>query len=157
MTSGHDIAMALRTAYLSMHRAADAHFARIGVTADQFVVLATLAKGDAVTQQDLVCRTTSDPNTVRAMLVLLEGRGLVARGRHPTDGRARSVALTRKGRRAYERLWAAGEAFRTRLLGAFRPAEVVALLDFLGRVTRAAAPEGVRPARRKPAGATDGP
>jgi DNA-binding MarR family transcriptional regulator len=67
------------------------------------------------------------------------------------------VTLTRKGRRAYERLWAAGEAFRARLMDTFAPAEVAALLDFLGRVTRAAAPEGSRRPRRKPAAAADGP
>ena len=39
-------------------------------------------------------RISSDPNTVRAMLLLLEQRGLVVRERHPTDGRARTVALT---------------------------------------------------------------
>ncbi len=35
--------------------------------------------------------------TVRAMLLLLQDRGLVARQRHPDDGRARSVALTALG------------------------------------------------------------
>ena len=39
----------------------------------------------------------SDPSTVRAMLVLLEERGLVSRDTHPTDGRARTVALTAVG------------------------------------------------------------
>ncbi len=153
MRSGHEIAMALRSAYLAMHRAADARFAKYAVTADQFVVLATLAQGDAGTQQDLVARTASDPNTVRAMLVLLEGRGLVARGRHPTDGRARSVTLTRKGRRVYQRLWAAGEAFRTHLLELFGAAEVEVLLDYLGRVAQAAAADGTRRPRRKAAAA----
>ena len=56
--------MALRTAYLTFHRQADALFAGRGVTADQFVLLAALAEGDAVTQQDLVRRVSSDPNAV---------------------------------------------------------------------------------------------
>ena len=38
MTTGHDVAMALRTAYLIWHRRVDAHFAGRGVTADQFVL-----------------------------------------------------------------------------------------------------------------------
>jgi DNA-binding MarR family transcriptional regulator len=154
MKAGHDLAMALRTAYLRMHREADARLARLGVTADQFVLLATLARGDAVTQQDLVGRTSSDPNTVRAMLVLLEGRGLVVRPPHPTDGRARSVFLTKKGRRVYERAWAAGEAFRVRLLAAFRADEARALVDYLGRIARVAAPPEGR--RRKPAAVAGG-
>jgi DNA-binding MarR family transcriptional regulator len=137
MIAGHDIAMALRAAYLAMHRQSDAYFARHGVTADQFVLLAALASGDALTQRELAVRTTSDPNTVRAMLVLLEGRGVVARGRHATDARARTVTLTAKGRRVYKRLWAAGEPVRERLLAALGPGEPSALLDLLDRVTRA--------------------
>jgi DNA-binding MarR family transcriptional regulator len=140
MSSGHDIALALRAAYLAMHRGSDAAFAPHGLTADQFVLLCLLAQGDALTQSELARRAASDPNTVRAMLLLLERRGLVARQSHPTDRRARSVALTAKGRRVYASAWAAGEPVRARLLGALRRHEVPDLLDLLGRVTRALAP-----------------
>ena len=117
MTTGHEVALALRAAYLALHRQTNACFAKDGVTADQFVLLAALAEADAVTQQQLVRSVGSDPNTVRAMLLLLEGRGLVARARHPTDGRARCVTLTAKGRRVYQKLWAKSEALRAQLLG----------------------------------------
>ena len=140
MTTGHDIAMALRAAYLTLHRQSDAHFAGRGVTADQFVLLAALAEGDAVTQQDLVRRVSSDANTVRAMLLLLEGRGFVARRHHPTDGRARSVVLTVKGRRMYDKLRAGSEPLRARLLYAFRPDEATVLLGCLHRVAEVMAP-----------------
>jgi DNA-binding MarR family transcriptional regulator len=146
MTTGHDLALALRAAYLALHRRSDARFARHGVTADQFVLLAALADGDALTQRELARRTSSDPNTVRAMLLLLERRGLVVRPQHPTDARARTVALTPKGRRAYQRLWAAGDPVRAELLGALRPGEADHLLDLLrrvaGAVNGAAAPVG---------------
>lgn len=140
MTAGHRLAMALRLAYLAMHRRSDAHFARSGVTADQFVVLAALADAGAVTQRELARRTSSDPNTVRAMLLLLQGRGLVARRPHPTDRRARSVALTAKGRRVYDKLWAESEPVRARLLSDLRPDEVESLLALLARVARVMAP-----------------
>jgi DNA-binding MarR family transcriptional regulator len=150
MATGHEVAMALRAAYLALHRQADAHFTRRGVTADQFVLLAALAEGgDAVTQQELARRVSSDPNTAGAMLLLLEGRGLVARQRHPTDGRARSVTLTARGRRLYDRLRASSEPLRSRLLDAFRPDEVTALLGLLGRIAeRMTPPEGGRPRPR---------
>src|SRR5204863_6203331 len=109
MTSGREVARALRAAYLALHRQTNDCFADDGVTADQFVLLAALAEADAVTQQELVRRVGSDPNTVRAMLLLLEGRGLVARGRHPGDGRARCVTLTAKGRQVFRKLWARSE------------------------------------------------
>ena len=75
-------------AYLMLHRQSDAAFAPHGVTADQFVLLARLSEGEALTQKELAIRMPSDPSTVRAMLVLLEERGLVRRDPHPTDGRA---------------------------------------------------------------------
>ena len=98
MTTGSDIAIALRAAYLALHRRSEARFARYGLTADQFVLLATLARGDALTQRELARRMPSDPSTVRAMLVLLEGRRLVQRDTHPTDSRARMVSLTPAGK-----------------------------------------------------------
>src|SRR4051794_16005596 len=92
----------LRAAYFTMYRASDAHFTRNGITADQFVVLACLLENDVMKQQELVRSASSDPSTIRAMLLLLEGRGLVVRQPHPADGRAREVRLTPKGGRLCE-------------------------------------------------------
>src|SRR5688572_9132400 len=132
MTTGHDVAIALRAAYLALHRRSEAQFAPHGVTADQFVLLATLARGGhALTQRELARRMSSDPSTVRAMLVLLELRGLVERDTHPTDARARTVALTAKGTRTYQRLWAAGEPIRAQMLGALQPGEAETLVRLL--------------------------
>jgi len=151
MTSGRDVARALRAAYLALHRQTNDCFAKDGVTADQFVLLSALADADAATQQELVRRVGSDPNTVRAMLLLLEGRGLVAREPHPADGRARSVTLTGKGRQVFQRLWTKSEPLRVRLMGAFGPEEATALAEFLRRVADAMGPpadDGGRPRRR---------
>ena len=90
---------------------------------------------------------SSDPSTVRAMLVLLERRGLVERDAHPTDARARTVALTAKGVRAYRRLWTAGEPIRARMLGALGPGEAETLVRTPGAGRRGAGP-GVRADRR---------
>jgi len=140
MVSGHEMAMGLRAAYWAMHRQTDACLAKRGVTADQFVLLALLVEQDGITQQELVRRASSDANTIRAMLVRLESRGLVARGRHPTDRRARNVTLTRKGRQTYERLWAESEPLRQGLLAAFRPEEADAVVEFLARISQAMMP-----------------
>ena len=74
------------------------------------------------------------------MLVLLEGRGLVARGPHPDDGRARLVTLTAKGRQVFTKLWTKSEPLRARLLAAYRPDEVTALVGLLRRVAEVMAP-----------------
>src|SRR3954471_17460887 len=137
MTTGSDIAIALRAAYLALHRRSEAQFAPHGVTADQFVLLATLARGHSLTQRELARRMTSDPSTVRAMLVLLERRGLVRRDAHPTDSRSRTVALTPAGDAAFRQLWSAGEPIRARMVDALRPDEAHVLVELLGRVAAA--------------------
>lgn len=138
MADESEIPVALRAAYLALHRRSDAAFAPHGVTADQFVLLATLARGgEALTQRELARRMSSDPSTVRAMLVLLAARGLVERDTHPTDARARTVALTAKGLREFRRLWTAGEPIRARMLGALRPGEAETFVRILGRVAEA--------------------
>jgi DNA-binding MarR family transcriptional regulator len=137
MVTGHEIAMGLRAAYWVMHRQTDACFARHGVTANQFVLLALLAEDDGITQQQLVQKASSDPNTVRAMLVLLESRGLVSREQHPNDGRARNVTLTHKGRQTYNRLVKESEPLREQLLAVFLPEQADALVGFLNRISDA--------------------
>ena len=155
MSTSSDLPRLLRAAYFSMHRASDFHFVSHGITADQFVVLACLRDHDAVMQQDLVLRAASDPSTIRAMLVLLEGRGLVVRKPHPADGRAREVSLTAKGRRLSDRLWRTSEPIRTQLSAGFSEEETRQLLGFLGRLiqnTRAMEPRRRLP-RRMPTAA----
>ena len=142
MAGGHDIAMALRSAYWAMHRQTGAAVARHGLTADQFVLLSLLDGSEGITQQELVRRAASDANTVRAMLVLLERQGLIERPRRPTDGRARSVSLTTKGRLTYERAWAATESLRQRLASAVEGDGGHAFLEELKRAAEAVAAGG---------------
>jgi DNA-binding MarR family transcriptional regulator len=134
MNDGRELPRLLRTAYFGMHRVSDDHFSRHGVTADQFVLLACLAEEDAITQQELAGRASSDPSTVRAMLVLLEGRGLVSRERDPGDRRARVVTLTAKGRRLAERLWKTSEPIRAQMLSGFSADEARRLVGCLRRL-----------------------
>jgi DNA-binding MarR family transcriptional regulator len=137
MTIQTQLPMALRAAYLALHRRSDAQFASHGVTADQFVLLATLSRGQALTQRELARRMSSDPSTVRAMLVLLEKQGLVRRQSHPTDSRARTVALTAAGKRKFDQLWSAGEPIRAQMFDSIQPDEAALLIRLLTQVTHA--------------------
>jgi DNA-binding MarR family transcriptional regulator len=137
MPTGHDLALALRAAYLALHRRTDAALTGCGATADQFVILAVLAEGDALTQRDLARRASSDPNTVRAMLLILERRGFVARRPHRTDARARTVTLTAKGQRTCEHLWAVSEAVRKELVDVLHDNEQNTLFELLQRIVGA--------------------
>lgn len=137
MDDSSELPIALRAAYLAMHRQSDARFAKYGVTADQFVLLATLSRGDALTQRELARRMPSDPSTVRAMLVLLEKQGLVERDVHPSDSRARIVVLTATGKRKFHQLWNAGESIRRRMLESIQPDDASQLIGQLKRLAEA--------------------
>ena len=134
MSDMSELPMALRAAYLALHRRSDARFLEYGVTADQFVLLATLARGDALTQRELARRMPSDPSTVRAMLVLLEKRGLVSRDAHPSDSRARTAALTAAGRRKFQQVFKAGESIRQQMLESLQPRDGEVLTRLLNQV-----------------------
>jgi DNA-binding MarR family transcriptional regulator len=135
--TGHELALALRFAYLTLHRRTGAALSADGVTADQFVVLWALSESAALTQRELVERTASDHNTLRAMLVLLERRGLIERRPHPTDGRARHVSLTSQGRRVYRKLWNRGNSLRSEMLEPFSDQDVKTLVTLLRRLAAA--------------------
>ena len=120
-----------------IHRRTGAVLSAIGVTADQFVVLAALSESATVTQRELAERTGSDPNTLRAMLVLLERQGLVERRPHPTDGRARLVSLTSAGRRVYRTLWKRSERLRSEMLEPFSNQDSERLISLLRRFAAA--------------------
>jgi DNA-binding MarR family transcriptional regulator len=134
MDVGHDLAMALRAAYLSMHRQADAVLAEFELTANQFVLLCLLEQEDHVSQQELCQRGWSDPNTVRPMLISLEKRQYVRRAQDPADGRAWCLILTTKGRRAVRKARDGSNAFRQRLTKSLSKQETEHLLELLGRM-----------------------
>jgi DNA-binding MarR family transcriptional regulator len=134
MDTERELPLALRAAYLALHRKTDARFAEHGVTADQFVLLASLSRGEALTQRELAERISSDPSTVRAMLVLLEVNGLVQRGSHPTDARAKSVALTAAGKRIHKKLWRSGQPIRGELFASISVEEADTLVLLLRKI-----------------------
>ncbi|WP_199513853.1 MarR family winged helix-turn-helix transcriptional regulator [Nucisporomicrobium flavum] len=71
------------------------------ITHVQFVLLATLTylqASGAVTQRALADMAATDPMMTSQVLRTLESRGLVHRPPHPTDRRARAVAVTEAGR-----------------------------------------------------------
>ena len=79
----------------------------------QFVLLAALTYLQAsgpVTQKTLADMAATDPMMTSQVLRALEGRGLVHRPAHPTDRRARAVAVTDTGRDLANRAVVAVEA-----------------------------------------------
>jgi len=75
-------------------------FKRHGVelTPEQWVVLVRLWQNEGVTQSTLAERTFRDLPTMSRILTLMEKVGLVERRRDTSDGRARLVYLSERGR-----------------------------------------------------------
>ncbi|MBI3693316.1 MAG: MarR family transcriptional regulator [Acidobacteria bacterium] len=126
--------MRLRGAYLTMHRTVEFRFAPLDATADQFVLLKVLNQQGGITQKELARRMFSDPNTIAAMVALLEKRNLIRRKIHAQDGRSRRVYLTAAGRRLLGLLVESCEDLRQKLEECFPRAVRVTVLGTLERV-----------------------
>src|SRR5262245_23330975 len=151
MHQGHQLAMLLRKAYLSFHRRANARAIKLGVTADQFVVLTMLAEDEGITQITIVERTASDPNTVAAVLRLLERRGLVRRETHAHDGRARCVFLTKEGRQMQRRVAKEANRLLAQMWTAVDEKARPAVLEALEKILACfASPAGRSPTNGRP-------
>jgi len=142
--------MGLRAAYSMLRRGSNLALAPLGISSDQYVLLAVLAREEALTQQDLVRRCFSDTATLGSMVGLLEARGLLAREPDPEDGRAWRVSLTAAGRALAEEARILSSALRARMAAAFTPRELRALTDSLGRLAEAIPPPERKSKRARP-------
>ena len=134
MHESYELAMWLRKAYLAFHRRVNAWMLNHGITADQYVVLRVVAREPGITQIEIVERAASDPNTVAAILKLLEHRGLVLRQPHSDDRRARCVFLTAAGRKLERRAFEDSEPLRAALGDSMTESECYDNQRFLERV-----------------------
>jgi len=135
MLKVHELPMSLGAAFRIMHRQTDACCIKYGITAKQFVLLVLLAEEDGITQQELVERAASDPNTIRAMLVLLEKKGMLKREQDPTDGRKHHITITNKGCTTYKNALKDSEPIRKLIYSNFNADELKMLIMFLNRIT----------------------
>ncbi len=83
-------------------RQINAGLKQFGLTHAQFVLLASMAwlvgEDKPLTQVDLASHAKMDAMMTSNVLRTLEKKGLVIRNPHPTDTRAKSLAVTEQGR-----------------------------------------------------------
>lgn len=125
--------MALRNAYWSLHRQTDAHLEPLNVTAHQYVLLEILSQNGPSKQSELVQYASSDPNTIRAMVLTMCKLDLVERVKHPTDGRAWLVQLTPKAEALMPQLRERGKLVRNRFSTGLDEASLQQFLSYLQR------------------------
>lgn len=87
----------LRLAVVRLNRRLRAQSGDSVITLSQLSALSTLSKCDSMTPGDLAAREGVQPPSMTRVIAALEGRGLVVRRPHPTDGRQAIVEVTQAG------------------------------------------------------------
>jgi DNA-binding MarR family transcriptional regulator len=127
-----------------------------GVTLRQTVLLAAIAEAEGASQSDLVRSTGVDRSTLAEMMARMEKRGLIVRSAAADDGRAKSVSLTRQGRRRLDQALPAMREVDRALMAAIpaqqRSAFRAVLMSLAETADRqsAEAEEAPKPARKTP-------
>lgn len=102
-----------------------------GLTLRQFSVLAALSGNEGVSQSDLVNATGIDRSTLADMVARMEAGGMIKRSDSKTDARAKSVSLTVKGKKAYDKALPAVTKADTALFATLAKAKQDALIQGL--------------------------
>ena len=102
----------LRRAFLSICRCGDVVFNPYRLTTEQFALMRSVMLEPGIRQTELTNRIFAEPNTVTAMVTLLEKRGILRRKPCPTDKRVRQLYLTSHGQAVMQRLSAEWEPMR---------------------------------------------
>lgn len=122
-------------AALDRELAADKRLAPLELSAAQFIVIATLAKGEERMSAAELCKGISyDAGAMTRMLDRLEGKNLISRARCTHDRRLTYLELTEEGRAAYPRMREISMGVLNRFLHGFTKAEARQLESFLGRM-----------------------
>jgi DNA-binding MarR family transcriptional regulator len=109
----------LRRAFLSICRCGDATFSPYRLTTDQYSLMRAVQSDPGIRQVDVKDRIFAEPNTVTAMVTLLESRGILRRKANPSDGRARMLYLTAHGHAVMKKLAEDWEPIRALLRRSF--------------------------------------
>lgn len=117
------------------------------LTQRQYALLTAVASTEEPSQTDLVSQTGIDRSTLAELVARLIDRGLLARERSESDGRAKTVSLTETGRAALDATRPKVKAADKRILALLAKPKREAFLKLVTRL--ADAPEPAKKARRK--------
>jgi DNA-binding MarR family transcriptional regulator len=124
----------LRRAFLSICRCGDVRFSPYRLTTDQYALMRAVQRQQGIRQADLGNVIFAEPNTVTAMVSLLERRGILRRKLSPADGRARLLYLTTHGQNVMQRLSEDWDPMRKLLIDCFAGESGQKTLEVLDRV-----------------------
>jgi DNA-binding MarR family transcriptional regulator len=131
---GLHVVRRLRRAFLAICRCGDVVFSPYRLTTEQFALMRSVMLEPGIRQTELTNRIVAEPNTVTAMVTLLEKRGIVRRKPSPTDRRVRQLYLTPHGQAVMHRLQTEWKPMRQVLRNHFESEEGRRALDILDEV-----------------------
>ena len=126
------------TANLVSDVIASAYEARFGLKVAEWRLVAVLAEGGPLTQQEIGQRTRMDKVTVSRAAIALCDRTLLERHDNPQDKRSHLLVLTAVGSTLYEEVAPAALTLERQLLAGIGAAEVDMLMTMLKRLEQAA-------------------
>src|ERR1700761_4401359 len=94
----------LRRAFLSICRCGDVVFSPYRLTTEQYSLIRAVQREPGIRQTEITDKIFAEPNTVTAMVTLLEKRGILKRKSSPSDKRVRQLFLTPHGQAVMYRL-----------------------------------------------------
>ncbi|MRV70186.1 MarR family transcriptional regulator [Duganella sp. FT92W] len=129
-------AIALHTTARLWRVALDRRLKDLGMGQASWMTIATVAKGEPLSQTELASRIGVEDPTMVAMIDRLVKAGHLVRTPSETDRRVKLVSLTDGGREIYARVKKEAEAFRHDILGDADAAKLAEVADFLEAVQR---------------------
>jgi DNA-binding MarR family transcriptional regulator len=111
------------------------HAAGIDITIDQWLVLKTIHESADVTLQHVGTTVFKDFASITRIVQLLEGKGLLRRKPHPTDGRRSALVLTRSGESVVRKVEPIVRANRRQALAGIDAEQVKQLRAVLNQLT----------------------
>ena len=133
----HPTLSALKRAYQAARHVLEVEMKGTGITVAQMEVLKLVLAAPAaeLEQRELQTSLGVTSATLTRLLTSMERKHFIARASHPTDARGKTVRLTPKARRLFEKLTDTREAeFAAQLLSGFTKAETAALTGLLSRI-----------------------
>ena len=133
----HPTLFNLKRAYQAARHVLEVELQGTGMTVAQMDVLKLVlaAPSTGLDQRALQASLGVTSATLTRLLAGMERKSLIVRTAHPTDARGKTVRLTPKAGRLFEKFVESNEAeYTARLLQGFTKAETKALTAFLGRI-----------------------
>jgi MarR family transcriptional regulator, 2-MHQ and catechol-resistance regulon repressor len=121
----------------AFERFSSAHVRKLGLTAAQFDVIATLGNTQGMSCKDLGEKTLITKGTLTGVLDRLEATGTLKRRADKLDARRVHVSLTAKGNTLFDRVFPAHITYCESAFGQLSAAELTRLYDGLQRLRSA--------------------